>query len=377
MANSVSEEMQRIKNIISRMRTETDIKVNEELIDSVTKPGENWVGEIYSVKASRYQSSENLFLVIKIAPYDLTYRKMFNAASLFQREIYYYDKIIPECIAIQRERRIAKIFHPFPRHYFSSKKDLEEAIVMDDMRQKSFIVGNHRQIVDYETALLVMKTLGKFNALSFAIKEHNPDVFEEIRLNCEDNFLTSPPFLSTQIISTCGYGNEQIHVDHGVVTHGDPQIRNFLFKYNTASTIPKECCMIDMQIGRIGSPALDILFFMFVTTDKGLRRSHYKHLIEEYYSSLSTFLRELGCEPDTLLPFGVLQSHLRMFAPIGLMLAIWIVGLNFKNPEDAPQKDNLTEESLTNNFSTVNDERHFTRIKDLVVDMLDYGYEFC
>ncbi|XP_031343141.1 uncharacterized protein LOC116170779 [Photinus pyralis] len=193
MANSVSEEMQRIKNIISRMRTETDIKVNEELIDSVTKPGENWVGEIYSVKASRYQSSENLFLVIKIAPYDLTYRKMFNAASLFQREIYYYDKIIPECIAIQRERRIAKIFHPFPRHYFSSKKDLEEAIVMDDMRQKSFIVGNHRQIVDYETALLVMKTLGKFNALSFAIKEHNPDVFEEIRLNCEDNFLTSPP----------------------------------------------------------------------------------------------------------------------------------------------------------------------------------------
>ncbi|XP_031344068.1 uncharacterized protein LOC116171395 [Photinus pyralis] len=206
--------------------------------------------------------------------------------------------------------------------------------------------------------------------------------------------------LSTQIISTCGYGNEQIvesltkftenlpstfprlllhpeHVDHGVVTHGDPQIRNFLFKYNTASTIPKECCMIDMQIGRIGSPALDILFFMFVTTDKGLRRSHYKHLIEEYYSSLSTFLRELGCEPDTLLPFGVLQSHLRMFAPIGLMLAIWIVGLNFKNPEDAPQKDNLTEESLTNNFSTVNDERHFTRIKDLVVDMLDYGYEFC
>ncbi|KAK5645909.1 hypothetical protein RI129_004373 [Pyrocoelia pectoralis] len=406
---------QRILRLINKLKIEANIFIDDRVLASVTNPGENWVGELYRVKATANEKGKTRIeysLILKMAPSDLSYRRVFNATSLFHREIYFYDKIIPELMEIQRERGIKTIFQPFPKFYLSSKEYLEEAIVMDDMRAKGFIVGNHRRPVDYETALLVMKTLGKFNALSFAIREYKPEVYEEIKSNCEDNFLNSPAQytmmgklnlnLSKQTIATCGPGDEKIaesinkfaenlsftfpdlafqqeHEDYGVITHGDCQTRNFLFKYRTTSTctIPEECCMIDTQISRIASPALDILFFVFVNTDKGLRSSHYDELIEEYYKSFSTFLRELECDPETLFPFTVLQSHLRKFAPIGFGFATWVVALNYKKPEEAPRKDELSEESLLKNFSTINDGRYFERMKDLAKDMVDYGYNFC
>ncbi|KAK5645910.1 hypothetical protein RI129_004374 [Pyrocoelia pectoralis] len=406
---------QGILRLINKLKGEANIMFEDQVPDSVTKPGENWVGEIYRVKAianEKGKTGMEYSLILKIAPYDLLYRHVFNAASLFHREIYFYNKILPELIDIQREKGIKAIFQPFSKFYLSSKEYLGEAIVMDDMGAKGFIVGNHRRPVDYETALLVMKTLGQFHALSFAMKEYKPEVYEEIKSNCEDNFLNNPAVytmvrklylnLSNQTIATCGPGDEKIvesinkfaenlsstfpelalqqeHEDYGVITHGDPQIRNFLFKYRTTSTctIPEECCIIDTQISRIASPALDILFFMFVNTDKELRSSHYDELIEEYYKSFSTLLRELGCDPETLFPFTVLQSHLRKFAPIGFGFATWVVALNYKKPEEAPGKDELSEESLLKNFSTINDGRYFERMKDLAKDMVDYGYKFC
>ncbi|KAK5645908.1 hypothetical protein RI129_004372 [Pyrocoelia pectoralis] len=409
------DEQQRILRLIKKLKAEANILIGDQVLDSVTKPGENWVGELYRVKATANEKGKTWIdysLILKMAPSDLSYRRLLNAAPLFHREIYFYNKIIPELIDIQRERGIKTIFQPFPKFYLSSKEYLEEAIVMDDMRAKGFIVGNHRRPVDYETALLVMKTLGKFNALSFAMKEYKPEVYEEIKSNCEDNFLNSPPVytmirnvylnLSKQTIATCGPGDEKIaesinkfaenlsstfpelalqqeHEDYGVITHGDPQIRNFLFKYRTTSTctIPEECCIIDTQISRIASPALDILFFMFVNTDKELRSSHYDELIEEYYKSFSIFLRELGCDPETLFPFTVLQSHLRKFAPIGFGFATWLVAINLKKTTEAPGKDELSEESLLKNFATVNDRRYFERVKDVAKDMIDYGYKFC
>ncbi|KAF2904033.1 hypothetical protein ILUMI_02130 [Ignelater luminosus] len=164
---------------------------------------------------------------------------------------------------------------------------------------------------------------------------------------------------------------------YAVIGHGDCWSNNMLFKYNSSSKPhpPSEICLLDWQLARAGSPALDLAYFIFTCTDKPLRDGHYDHLIQEYYESLSSFLRELGSDPDKLFPFEVLQEHLKKFCIFGLFIAITIVYGMSSEAEDIPDIHNMTQlEEL--NFETSNIQKYYARIRGVVLDFIKFGYEF-
>lgn len=77
--------------------------------------------------------------------------------------------------------------------------------------------------------------------------------------------------------------------------------------------------MVDWQLMRYCSPAIDLLLNIFSTTEEDLREKHFQQLITTYYASLGATIRRLGSDPDKLFTYADLQSELRRFAGFGLL----------------------------------------------------------
>ncbi|KAF2904035.1 hypothetical protein ILUMI_02132 [Ignelater luminosus] len=168
---------------------------------------------------------------------------------------------------------------------------------------------------------------------------------------------------------------------YAVIGHGDSWVNNMLFKYDSTSRphSPSEVCLLDWQLARAGSPALDLAYFIFACTDKPLRDQYYDHLIQEYYESLSSFLRELGSDPDKLLPFKVLQEHLKKFCVFGMYMAVMVLYVMNSEVEEIPDIHKMTdlEECMEEwRYETKNIQKYYERIRGVILDFIKFGYEF-
>lgn len=73
---------------------------------------------------------------------------------------------------------------------------------------------------------------------------------------------------------------------YSVINHGDCWVPNFLINHNTDGS-PCNTKIIDFQLARYTSPALDISFFIYSGTSKELREQHYDELITVGFHAFS------------------------------------------------------------------------------------------
>lgn len=65
-----------------------------------------------------------------------------------------------------------------------------------------------------------------------------------------------------------------------------------MFKFNNKKQ-PKKTCLIDWQMSRYASPALDIAYYIFISTKRELRGRNYNIYLKTYHDSLSNHLIRL------------------------------------------------------------------------------------
>lgn len=189
-----------------------------------------------------------------------------------------------------------------------------------------------------------METLGQYHALSFALRDKNPEEFKRLgnilkETYYHDKFRTwYAGFLKGMIL----VGSDAVSKEYGgtlvekkmqefvgdeskfyntlsdlcarqneysVFCHGDCWMPNFLISYQeiNGEKIPAQIKIIDYQLARLASPATDISFFIYSCTLQDLREKHYDELIKIYHESLSDLLIKLNCNPQKLFPFTALQ----------------------------------------------------------------------
>lgn len=81
-----------------------------------------------------------------------------------------------------------------------------------------------------------------------------------------------------------------------VLCHGDCWTNNFLYVYDDDNNI-QETCLVDFQLIRYGSPAMDLSNLIFCCTDKSLRRNHQTALLQLYHKELIKSMKLLGPLP--------------------------------------------------------------------------------
>ncbi|KAF5274132.1 hypothetical protein FQR65_LT04530 [Abscondita terminalis] len=359
------------------------------------KPGANWLGQILEIEAvggNPQNQEKTLIFIAKMAPTIKLYRDFFPIRLIYEREIYMYNTIIPEFLKVQKQLNVMNFFAPFVHCYATNFEEEQEIVLLENMFTLGYrSIGQHLP-VDYQHASLIMKACGKLHALSFVIKDHKPELFEEMRNNTKEIFMSSglrESFLElimklgTKVLNYLEKDSKvykafetllkhssffidipQCKADgeYAVIAHGDYEIRNMLFKYEDKvdDSSPTDLCLLDWQLSVFANPMVDVSIFIWICTDQKLRDQHYFDLIESYYDSFSSFLLELGGDLEKSYPRTVFDKHLKQYSA-------------FEQPNFSEAID-FTD--MVKILSENTNETYLVRIKEIVEDFIKYDYNF-
>lgn len=78
-------------------------------------------------------------------------------------------------------------FNEYAQCYSIIEKELSESLFLEDLRVNQFEMLDHRkEDLTFEHVALVMKALGKLHAISFALRDQQPEIFAKLTSNLEE-----------------------------------------------------------------------------------------------------------------------------------------------------------------------------------------------
>ncbi|XP_055614514.1 uncharacterized oxidoreductase dhs-27-like [Uranotaenia lowii] len=377
--------------------------------------GDGFVGEMF--RAYIREGDRNMTVLCKIPPRNEARRRQFGSLAIFEREVLAYSKLLPAMYEFQRERGVTEElklgFFNAPKCYYAAHEEsLEQSVVvMDDLRLEGYRMWNKLVPVNYEHVRLMMIKLGKLHAVSFALKDQRPEVFEQFKV---------PDPMSSIMLQIEGFQQVMLHsldraialVDSGetktllklqnlrenlmtdlvkmsespgaepyaILGHGDCWVNNMMYLYQNGA--PKEMVMVDWQICRYVSPALDLVYFLFCCTDEQFRRQHYDDMIRTYYASLRELLEKLGGDATRQFPYTALLRQLRRFGRFGLIMATFVIPILCIDNADIPDLDEQAEKHKDMQEVDMSafipkekaDIKYRNRMGGVIRDMVKFGY---
>lgn len=153
--------------------------------------GDGYLGVIVSAtitgerQINGEQKTDALKLLCKLAPENAARRREFSSAIMFSREVFVYNKLLPLFVEFQREKGLSddEAFISFPKCY-AAVADVEKehfVLILEDLRERHFVMWPKRNLITKNIAYMVVERLAKYHAISFALKDQRPEVFDSFR----------------------------------------------------------------------------------------------------------------------------------------------------------------------------------------------------
>ncbi|EAT35123.1 AAEL012688-PA [Aedes aegypti] len=382
--------------------------------ESGSGKGDGFIAEMF--RATITEGDRKLVVLCKIPPINDARRHQFESISVFDREVTAYSNLLPIMYEFQREKGVTEEmdigFFNAPKCYlaYADAPKEESVIIMDDLRLKDYRMWNKMVPVNYEHTRLLMIQLGRLHAVSLALKDQRPEVFEQFKLSDPlsammganqgftmmmnaslDRALTVlepheekarqklAKLKETLFDDLVTLTNSEIAGPYAVLGHGDCWINNMIYSYKRG--VPTGVVLLDWQICRYVSPALDLLYFIFGCTDEAFRRQHYDEMIRIYYDSLKQLLEKLGGDPSRQFPYTALLRQLKACGKFGILMAMFMVPMLCIDNQDLPDMDQLAEKHLDSqefDASFIHDvkseDKYKTRMAAVIRDLIRYGY---
>lgn len=135
-------------------------------------------------------------------------------------------------------------------------------------------------------------------------------------------------------------------------------------------------------MSRVTSPAIDLSYFFFSSTQKSLRDAHLDEFLQIYYTNLARIIRRTGSDPDALFPEAELQRQLRQFGILGVLKAPLMIPLILADSSEISDLDRLAEimaggradAGLMANLNEDKVEEFAQQLKDVLSDARRYGW---
>lgn len=293
---------------------------------------------------SRFSQEFDVHLIIKTTPKSIGRRKTFRSPDFFRNEINFYNVIVKFFKEFQAVKKDAK--YPFNEiaTCLSTHLDGEnDFLVLENLNTYGYHTTSRQESMNIHVCRLIMRTLGRFHALSFVIRDQSPKMFEELTSVLEETYYAHRlrpwynDFINVQIevaldavakiyggteieerakkfLSDGSLYEKMIKLTHtrnrfSVIGHGDCWTPNFLIHSTKLDgrDVAVKAKMIDFQLSRFASPVIDISFFIYSCTTEELRAQYYDDLIQTYHTSLTELIKDFGSNPEYLFPFSALE----------------------------------------------------------------------
>ncbi|XP_045598758.1 uncharacterized protein [Procambarus clarkii] len=293
----------------------------------------------------------------------------------FKREDACLAEIVPRMNKILKELGLREI--GIAKTYYTSCETGKELLLLEDLRTRGFKMFDRRRGMDIPHARLVLTELGMLHAASLLLERILPEhditkawqVFEDDWMNDGEakkmfgamsrNQLEGAALIMEKVPN---YGHvvdwinkiKETSVDifmnsfatssdFGVLIHGDCWNNNLLFRYDAAGD-PVEVMLVDLQIMRRASPAVDLNYFLYSSFNGPDRTPNLETYLKIYHTSFSSVLEAGGAAvPYTL---EELREEFRRRMLFGCITGMFLIPIVLSEAEDVPDLDAMTDGNM-------------------------------
>lgn len=294
--------------------------------------GENYGSTMLSLNINvrnKIGEQETIHCVAKTLP-PQKMQEFFNTKVTFKKEVAFYTSIVPILEEFGNERNVNDLMNftakcvgaRISSNPLSQNVDEDAAIILENLKHQGFSVGNRFSGFNFETTKLIVREMAKMHATFIAFKLAKPNEFKE-KIGCyldraldfvaPDDMLDhlvkhvqrhasrNPnciPLLSKideNIRKMKGYFvYSKCREPFGSIVHNDLWTNNMLIKYGNGK--PTDVAFVDFQVLRYGSPARDVLFFLYSSVHLDVLQTELDDLIKFYHSELVNMIKLLRCD---------------------------------------------------------------------------------
>lgn len=295
-----------------------------------TNKGDNYVAAITSVNVnfSKDGRDEEATYVVKIKQN----RNSDFDDMVFMKESGFYTQLLPLLNAELTNAGMAPL--RIPRCLHSTWHESQSQLFLEDLRPLGFKLYDRRKPLCPRHATLVLQELGRLHAASLLLQSRSPEGELESRFpfltwemfNYSEKIKTAFRVLITGSLHTASLLAEAVEREDmrawfeslgpravealvqvmgssppfDVIGHGDCWINNILFRYD-AQGQPVEVMLLDFQLCRKASLAVDLNYFLFSSMAAAERNDKLEDLLATYYAAL----REVVEAARVIVPFAL------------------------------------------------------------------------
>ncbi|XP_075158945.1 uncharacterized protein LOC142232117 [Haematobia irritans] len=378
------------------------------------KKGDSYLSRVFRlcVYGVNEENGKNLEvnLICKGMPDNMARRKVFRSADFFRNEINFYNKVVPAWEEFQKRRQPKTPFDDYPICYASYCDGEHDFIALQDVSFLGYGSPDRQGYITLDECLLTMRTLGKFHGISLAMNALEPELFEKtakcleetyyaetnrswyidfLKLACivaKDAVTKTYPNTKYETIAENYLHDQQLYDDQinlvstrsklSVFGHGDCWTPNFLTRYSTEGK-PEAIKIIDFQLARCASVAVDISFFIYSCTSQELRENHYDSLLKAYHESACDLIKDLGADPESVFSWQDFMSELKEFGRFGCGMGIESIPMSMLDEDEIADLDEISPDSVLVdvwNLKPFQQQEKRQRIADMFKHVIDQGY---
>ena len=317
-----------------------------------SKNGDNIAGNIQAVRI-RTASGRDRSLIMKFIPdYNIDILSYLVHCRIMEIENEFYSSMTSEMRDILRVHRMdPDEALPFPKHYGGN--DLY--VALEDLRTKGFRMADKFRGLDFQQVQLVMSSLGKFHALSYAyIRTQGEKVFQtnairskllhfpwkpegmdpiyykeainmftpavDILMNQNKELGTKLERLTAEFYDLLpGIFNKTDTEYFPVICHGDLWVNNVLFSFE--DNVPTGVRFLDLQQVHRGNIFEDLVHFLITSTTPEMRKVNLFKWLEHYYISFVTLLQQLQCpQPSEFSLEFLVENYYKNLRPFAVFV---------------------------------------------------------
>ncbi|XP_063227076.1 uncharacterized protein LOC134533481 [Bacillus rossius redtenbacheri] len=352
-------------------------------VSAACRTGDNYMSAVTRVQVAGSSSGGRpgaWSLIVKREPSNPATRHMLRTGKVFANETAAYTRVVP------RLERFFGASLRLPRclHAACRPGSGDGVLVLEDLRPAGFLMPDRHRGLDAAHCRLALQELARYHALSLAMKQLDPEAFHITRSQISEVIYVpeaahifgpslenacrmaisglrllaadDPPLQEAiralekrrggifQLMTRLVQPSEPF----SVICHGDFWLNNILFSYKEGEV--DDVRLLDLQVARYCSPAVDILHFLYTSTFREVRRSHGEALLRAYHAALNDAFRGLvrgsALEGHEAISWRQLAAELRERELYGLFNGMWIMTAVTADGDSIPDLDAISQEDF-------------------------------